>query len=183
MVIGFIGAIQPTQASTTPTTHTKVKLRDAYLDTNTPDQCTTPDKVVNMSAINTSGGGLAFDPSQIKVAKNSCLQLRLLNPTNDDHDFDVRKAENNGLIEDAHREFPATSGITNVTINLQMPDQDANIVFFCGVTGHRQAGMVGNIIVGAGASSTSSSPGFTFWGASITLFAIAAIPVLRKRIR
>ena len=71
--------------------------------------------------------------------------------------------------------------ITNDTTTVQFPNQDAKIVFFCQMTGHRAQGMEGNFIVGSGASSSSSSPGFGFYAASAAILAMVAIPVVKHK--
>jgi len=177
MIAGIVGTVQ---ASTQPATTTSTHLNQTMTKI-TPDQCSNPETTVNISTAQTSDGGLAFSPSTIHVNKSECVQVRLLNPLGQDHDFDIRKAENNGLVNDVHNEFPLNSTWTNVTTTIQFPSQDAAITWFCGIPGHRAAGMEGQFIVGAGPTSSSKTPGFELFTAATALFAIVAIPVVRRK--
>jgi len=177
-VVIMAGVVAAAQASTQPAANTTPVIRaDPAV---TADQCDSPTQTVTIKTAQTSDGGLAFSPNSINIDKGACVKVQLQNPLGEDHDFDVRKAENNGLVEDVHAEFPLDPTWTNVSTNIQFPNQDAEILWFCQITGHRAAGMEGTFVVGAGTSN--KTPGFGIFAASAALFAAVAIPMYRRKL-
>jgi hypothetical protein len=153
------------------------------------DMCSTADEqsvVVAWASEDT--GELHLSIAVREFAKGDCVEFKLVNAdietdgTWADHDFDFPMDLNPSFSEDYHQEFFRNETVKHVFV--QMPDEDVTLTAICGVPGHRAAGMETTIQVGAGSDSdTGSSPGFGF-AAAFTAFAVlAAIPVLRRKLR
>lgn len=142
----------------------------------TGNQCSTPTQKVTISTVD-NGATLGFNPNSINVNKGACVAVTLVNPSNHTHDFDIAASENAGMTT-VHVPFP-TDG-SNVTTNVQFPNKDMKVIFYCDISGHRAAGMVGTFIVGTGKSG-GFLPGFELPMTIIAFLSmVAVVPLVRK---
>jgi plastocyanin len=90
-------------------------------------------------------GGLTYEPNGLQ-AKPGSLTITYTNPSPVPHSIAVADASGNVLGEVQ----PFTNGKQSVDLTNLAPGE---YVFYCTVPGHREAGMQGNITVGAGGAS------------------------------
>jgi plastocyanin len=94
-------------------------------------------------------GSLVFDPDGLQAEPGN-LTVNYTNPSPVPHSFALATADGNVL--DQTDEF--AGGEQSISVTSLAPGK---YVFFCTVPGHRQAGMEGNLTVGAG-GATSGQP-------------------------
>ncbi len=79
----------------------------------------------------------AFAPNVIRVAPGTQVTIQLTNVGQIEHDF---------TFEEADLEVAVELGET-VEFTFTAPSQPGTYEFFCGVSGHKDLGMVGNVMV------------------------------------
>ena len=155
------------------------------------DTCAASDASLNVVAIawaSEDTGALHLNISHHEVDKNACIEFELVNAdietdgTWADHDFDFPADLNKDTgMADFHQEFFRNETVRHLFV--QMPNQDTTLTLICGVPGHKAAGMMTYIDVGAGSpkpSDTASSPfPFMAFGIFFLGFAVATVQ-LRK---
>lgn len=163
------------------TVHAEEELVMDHGAMHAPDLCTTPTKTLTISV--PSADQVKFDKSEYKVDKDTCYKFTFSNPTGIEHDVTVDAVA--GEIGFVHMHvINATvgpNGDGSVSQNVMTPNKDVTYPMFCEITGHRAAGMESKLIVGNGSSSGSSFlPGFGFYMAAISIFAIGLVVRQRK---
>ncbi len=142
--------------------------------------CTTPTESVTIQA----GPGLKYNVSEIKVPKGACVTFTLVNKDTQLHDFAVQNSTNKDvkafMIEGETTVNGKTvyDGAVN-SLNIQMPNVDVKTDFWCTVSGHKDAGMKGTLVVGSVAGSFL--PGYEILGALFALLVTSVVVVKRKR--
>ena len=124
----------------------------------------------------TSGPGIKFDKTSISVAKDTCVQITLVNADTMVHDFTIDGVGGDTGIEQVY--ILTDIGVT-ASFNVTTPNTDVTFEFYCWQPGHKAAGMVGDFVVGEG-SPESDSPAFGIW---ITLGAFLSVAMLIPRLR
>jgi uncharacterized cupredoxin-like copper-binding protein len=93
-----------------------------------------PEVLAELPALGTPG--LHFDQPELHVKAGELVALRLENPHGAPHSFDVDELN-------VHVPMPAGKD----ALALFRPAEPGTYTFYCGVPGHREAGMVGTLIV------------------------------------
>ncbi|MHA2253233.1 MAG: plastocyanin/azurin family copper-binding protein [Candidatus Kariarchaeaceae archaeon] len=144
--------------------------------------CDTPTEFVEITA---DAADLKFDKDELKVSRNTCVQLTFtnLNPLVE-HDFTVDHVEGTDGIEKIHVHLANNQdghmGDGVAKFNFTTPDADKTFRFYCSIPGH-ESSMKGDLIVGEG-SEEEDAPGFGVFIALSTILAVAIItPRIRKR--
>ncbi len=146
--------------------------------TEGPNDCDDPTQFVTIKADKVK---IAFDLKEIKVDKDTCVQLTFVNlsPATP-HDFSVDADADSGFPEVyvyIENNVGGINGTDTKTINFKTPNVDVTLEYYCSITGHRDGGMYGDLIIGNG----TEAPGFEISFAILALGALVAIPMLRKR--
>ena len=162
-----------------------------------PEHCTTPDKQV---VVGVQIGVTKFNVSTINVNKGECFTIVFQNlDPNIIHDFVIDEVGGgNHSVIDANLNGPnidhvdfdsagptvdygyGANGINK--FNVHAPNVDATFQYYCDVAGHKEGGMYGSLIVGAGAgSSSSSTPGFEIIPTMFAIFASISIALIAKK--
>ena len=159
-----------------------------------PEHCTTPDKevVVGMEL------NLKFNVTEIKVDKGECFTIVIQNQDpHVAHDFVIDEVgggshstidANLSSAEIDHVDFDSETPTTDYgygpnginKFNVQAPNVDAEFEYYCDVEGHKDAGMVGTLIVGNGTPS-ASSPGFEFLPLIFGMIGVASIVLILRK--
>ncbi len=137
--------------------------------------CDNPTLTLAVSSKNTK-----YNVTEIRVPKDTCVQIIYENKDNYAHDISVAEVPNEFSGFHIHLEGIGVANTTFLT-----PDKDVTYLYYCTVPGHREAGMEGKLIVGEGsAEDTAGVPGFELPMILGTLLAIGTTSVLirsRKR--
>lgn len=161
------------------------QVKPQFTDTITPNMCSKADAyTVVIAWANEETDALHFTASVTHYKKGDCVNVRLVNADIEtdgsyaDHDFDIAAAES-GISVDFHQEFNQNGTMRSFFV--QMPNADQHVIAFCGITGHRAAGMYIDFWVGSATSKgSSSSPAFTL---IIGLMSLTTLAVITKRFR
>lgn len=94
-----------------------------------------PATLAQLPALGTPG--MHFDQAELRVRPGELVALRLENPHAAPHSFDIDAL-------DVHVSMP--SGKEALAL-FKAPDAPGTYEFYCGVPGHREAGMVGTLII------------------------------------
>lgn len=146
---------------------------------NSVDACTDPTQTVEIVADPSNDGSLKYDKTEITLDKNACVKIRFVNKSiTTDHDLTVDAGSDfDGVYLWLKNNTDGVDGGDYVEVNVQTPDADVTLEFYCQVSGHREAGMFGDFIIGEG----GSLPGFSFGLALVSLLGLAAVPIIRRR--
>lgn len=143
--------------------------------------CDTPTQFIAITADPDVDGSLSFDKTDLKVDKDTCVELTFTNKSPAvEHDFSVDEDTELGVSEIHVHMLNNKAGLNGTdfkVVNFKTPNVDATVEYYCSVTGHRDGGMFGDLVIGEG----GSVPGFELSLALIALFSLIAIPQLRKR--
>ena len=162
-----------------------------------PEHCTAPDKQV---VVGVQIGVTKFNVSTINVNKGECFTIVFQNlDSSMEHDLvidevgggnhSVIDANHNGPNID-HVDFDSAGPTVNYgyganginKFNVQAPNVDATFQYYCDVAGHKEGGMYGSLIVGAGATgSSSNTPGFEIIPTMFAIFASVSIVIFAKK--
>ena len=93
----------------------------------------TPKVLASLPAIGTPG--MYFDPAEIKARAGETVALRLDNTHGAPHSFDI---------DELNVHAPAAG---QQSLIIFKPAQPGAYTFYCSVPGHREAGMVGTLVV------------------------------------
>jgi uncharacterized cupredoxin-like copper-binding protein len=93
-----------------------------------------PEILARLPAISTPG--MHFDQPELKIKAGDTIALRLENPHSASHSFDI---------DALNVHVPVVAGQQGLI--LLAPTQPGSYSFYCSVPGHREAGMVGTLIV------------------------------------
>lgn len=93
-----------------------------------------PEILAQLPAITTPG--MEFGPQELRVQAGEQVAFRLDNPHAAPHSFDV---------DELNVHVPVSSGAQALV--LFTPAEPGTYTFYCGVPGHREAGMVGTLVV------------------------------------
>jgi len=147
-------------------------------------QCDNPTTTRSITAAPSGqDSDVSFNKDSLQVPTGVCFKMTFTNMApSQEHSFVI---DASGSFEGVHIHLmnatDGPNGNGTQSTNLQAPDSAMELTFYCGVTGHKAAGMKGIFTFG---SSNSGTPGFTFGTAIIGLLsAFVALPVLRKKIR
>ncbi len=145
------------------------------------EQCTDPTQTVEIVADPDADGSLNYDKTEIILDKNACVKIIFKNKAViTAHDFTTDAVADDGF-EGIHVHMENNTdgheGTDTKEFHLKTPDLDVTYKFYCSVTGHEEAGMYGDMIIGEG----SSLPGFTLSFALIPLFFLALLPIIRRK--
>lgn len=144
----------------------------------TPSTCDNPTESIAISTVQT---GLAYNTTELKVSKNTCVTLTFINLQMMEHDF-VIDADTNNNFEMVHLHLSDdTDGVNGgnyIQMNVSTPNTDITYEFYCSMVGHRPT-MHGNFVVGSG--SPSSTPGFELAGIFLSLVTIVSVIKFRKK--
>jgi len=126
---------------------------------------------------------VSFSTDELSAPTDTCVKVIFTNKApSTQHSFVIDSTSDFGGVH-IHL-MNNTSGFNgNGTewTNVMTPSSATELTFYCGVTGHKAAGMEGTLIVG---SSGDTAPGFTFATALLgVLAAFLAVPIFRKKIR
>jgi uncharacterized cupredoxin-like copper-binding protein len=139
------------------------------------------DNATEFVTVSTTADTLAFDPTEIKVSKNTCVQIKFANTQTVEHDFSVEHDDANEF-EEVHMHLANNTAGHMAgnfkTFNVSTPDLDITYDFFCSVVGHRDAGMEGKLVIGDG---TAVAPGFEMFVVLVGFFSIGTVVVLKRR--
>lgn len=139
------------------------------------------DNATEFVTISTTADTAAFDKAELKVSKNTCVQVKFINLQTSEHDFSIDHDETNSF-EEVHIHMANNTaghmGANFKTFNVSTPDLDITYDFYCSVLGHREAGMEGKFIIGAG---TASTPGFEMFIVLAGFFSIGTIIALKRK--
>ena len=133
-------------------------------DALTESQCHNPTEHLVIPAVHQIDGKLSFGEDVQTVSKGACVMVHFINPYGILHDLTI-DADESINFEGIHVALKnSTAGLNETNqqiVNIQMPDDDVTLKFYCSVEGHEEAGMIGQLIVGEG-SPEASAPGFEF---------------------
>ncbi|MHA2104077.1 MAG: Loki-CTERM sorting domain-containing protein [Candidatus Hodarchaeales archaeon] len=139
------------------------------------------DNATEFVTVSTTADTLAYDPTEIKVSKNTCVQIKFANTQTQPHDFSIDHDEGNEF-EEVHMHLDNNTaghmGDNFLAFNVSTPDLDITYDFYCSVVGHRDAGMEGKLVVGDG---TPAAPGFEIFAVLVGFFTIGTVVVLKRR--
>ena len=149
--------------------------------TTGPNDCDAPTQFIAIVADPDVDGSLSYDKTELKVDRNTCVELTFTNKSPAvEHDFSV-DADADLNISKIHvhlaNNVGGDNGTDSTTVTFMTPDLDATVEFYCSITGHRDGGMYGDFVIGAG----GSAPGFELSIALIAVLALIAVPQIRKR--
>ncbi len=118
------------------------------------DFCHNPTQTV---VIGTAAEGKLFNVTEVKVDKGACVMIMFVNTQDAEHDLAVHFP--NGT------EYFGLHIVGNGTmqmkmINALMPNEDTVLPYWCTVEDHKEQGMTGEIIVGAGLTSAQERAPF-----------------------
>ena len=139
-------------------------------------QCenTTEHRVI--PSVHLTNGKLSFGANELKVSKGACVMIHFVNPYDTLHDFVIDPISNidfEGIHLVLENSTNGLNGTNQHIVNIQMPNEDISLEYYCSVIGHKEAGMVGKLIVGNG-TPESSVPGFEF-GIIFSLFFLCIV--------
>lgn len=143
------------------------------------DQCTTP---TEFRAISTTETGLLYNASEMRVPKDTCVQITFVNLQDMSHDFVIDEDVNNsfGMVHiHVMNSTAGMNGSNHMSMNVLTPNADITYEFYCSMPGHRTT-MYGNFIVGDG-SPSASSPGFELISLFLSVVTILTVVRIRKR--
>lgn len=166
-----------------------VGLTSAIHNTEFPDNgCTTADNTLTVVITEYKFTVNGIENPHITVPKNSCLKIVSTNDGSIEHDFTFATALANGTEQEIwHMDTPIGETINHMW---QMPNEDlVDRQYNCEIEGHLDLGMVGSVTIGGefSVSDTESDdddgflPGFELPMVILGLFAILAVPLLRRR--
>ena len=146
---------------------------------NSVDACTDPTQTVEIVADPSNDGSLKYDKTELTLDKNACVKIKFINKSlTTDHDVTVDAGSDfDGVYLWLKNNTDGVDGVDYVEVNVQTPDADVTLEFYCQVSGHKEAGMFGDFIIGEG----GSLPGFSFGLVFLSLLGLAAIPIIRRR--
>ena len=143
--------------------------------------CETPTQFISISADPDTDGSLKFDKTELKVDKNTCVEIKFYNMSPAvEHDFTFDADSDIGIEKVMLHLVNNKDGINGsnyLSANFQTPDVDATVEYYCSITGHKAGGMFGDLVIG----ESGSLPGFELPLAIVAIFSLIAIPQLRKR--
>lgn len=146
-----------------------------------PNDCDDPTQFVTIIADPDADGSLTYDLNEIRVDRATCVELTFTNKSPAVvHDFSVDADADLGIPEihvHLDNNKAGMDGGDSMKVTFMTPDVDATTEFYCSIAGHREVGMFGDFIIGAG----SDVPGFEISIALIAIIALITIPQLRKR--
>lgn len=131
MVAGAVLFLQGKATQIQPTT---TKRETPESNTQTIEQAS-PTKV---REIIVSGTEFAFSPSTITIKKGKSVKLIFENKGVQTHDW---------VIEDLDIKTQRVKGSNQDTLEFQAPDKEGSYNIICSVPGHKEAGMVGKLLV------------------------------------
>lgn len=144
---------------------------------------TTPDEEVTIIG-GTTSEEFKYDKKEIRVEKNSWVNITLQVVSIMPHDFVIEDFEKEGFEgDDRTAQLTKDGGVNSdgiAFVFFKTPDKDVSVYFYCSVTGHRAQGMEGKLIVGEGSAldgdgGDNSTPGFEFFVGLLSLFALAGV--------
>ena len=151
-------------------------------------QCTSPTAFVDIGAA-ASGDDqdVSFNVTKLEVPKNTCVGIRMRNsaPTQV-HDIVVEPNDGDGFtgvdmdVDNSTATYPVGLGPGVNQFNVTTPDKDVTYEFFCEQPGHKDAGMVGDFIVGKG---SPAAPGFELPVVLVSLVFVTIVATTWKRKR
>lgn len=143
--------------------------------------CETPTQFISITADPDADGSILFDKTELTVDKDTCVELTFYNKSPAvEHDFTVDANAEIGIAEIYVLIMNNTDGHEGADfkkVTFQTPDVDETVEFYCSVAGHLELGMFGDLVIGGG----DGIPGFELSIAFVAMFALIAIPQLRKR--
>lgn len=146
-----------------------------------PNDCDDPTQFLTIVADPDVDGSFKYDLGQIVVDRATCVELTFTNKSPAvAHDFTVDADSDLGIPRIyVHLDNNAAGmdGGDSMKVTFMTPDVDATTDFYCSIAGHREAGMFGDFIIGAG----SSAPGFEISIALVAIIALITIPQIKKR--
>ena len=108
-------------------------------------------------AISTTEDTIAYNTTEIKVPKNTCVQLTFVNLQTIEHDF-VINADPDHNFNMVHMHLANNTaghmGSNFIKMNITTPNVDITYKFYCSIAGHNKT-MIGDFIVGSGAPPPS----------------------------
>ncbi|OLS21759.1 MAG: hypothetical protein HeimC3_33900 [Candidatus Heimdallarchaeota archaeon LC_3] len=128
----------------------------------TESQCDNSTEHRVIPSVHLTNGELSFGANELKVSKGACVMIHFVNPYDTLHDFVIDPVSNidfDGIHLVLENSTAGLNGTNQHIVNIQMPDEDISIEYYCSVTGHKEAGMIGKLIVGNGSPETAL-PGF-----------------------
>ncbi len=138
------------------------------------ETCDNPTFTVAVAAENTR-----YNVTEIRVPKNTCVQLIFENKDNVEHDISADPIEGEFSGFAVHL---LTAGVGNTTF--QTPNKDVTYPVYCTIPGHREAGMEAKLIVGEGSQEdTAGVPGFEVPAMFAALIAVSLAVVVKSRKR
>jgi uncharacterized cupredoxin-like copper-binding protein len=146
--------------------------------------CSNPTTTLTITAAPSGqDSDVSFDKTQLKVDPSTCFTMKFINKApSQEHSFVIDSTSDFGGVH-IHlmnsTDGPNGDGVDQTDV--MSPSSDTTLTFYCGVAGHKEAGMVGELVVG-NPSSGGFLPGFQFTTIMVTLLAgVIALPILKKR--
>ncbi len=132
--------------------------------------CDNPEVTVALEAKNTK-----FNVTEIKVPKDTCIKIVLVNKDDIEHDITIDPHPDDGFDGINLDVGPLQTNSTT----FRTPNKDVTYDFYCEIPGHRGQGMEGKFIVGKG--NSSSAPGFEVSLSFIGIMGLAAVTLAMKQ--
>lgn len=151
-------------------------------DEITTSQCDTPTEHIVSPSVHEPDGKLSFGGDKQVVTKGACVMVHFINPHDTLHDLTIDEDASisfEGVHLSLKNSTDGLNGTNQNIVNIQMPDADVTLKFYCSVSGHETAGMVGKIVVGEGSPEAAAS-GFEFFPL-ILVFIVSIVLVNKKK--
>jgi uncharacterized cupredoxin-like copper-binding protein len=115
----------------------------------------------DVPAIDVAASGMRFEPSSLEITAGQPVRLTLTNNDALEHDFSLMEFPVEGRVKtDGHAGHEVEEGAEEPDLHVGAaangsgtieftPSQPGTYEFFCTVAGHKEAGMVGSLVVTA----------------------------------
>lgn len=147
------------------------------------EECSTPTESVSIQAgLDSNHDTIAFNTSELQLSKNICARIYLKNVSSVNmHDFVIEATTDfaDGLDMDAENntvDYGFGPGVNAVTF--MTPNKDLELEFFCEQPGHKDAGMVGTLFIGA---KPGAAPGFEAPVLIFSFIFVGTVVTLKRR--
>jgi uncharacterized cupredoxin-like copper-binding protein len=114
-----------------------------------------------VQALDVVASGMRFEPSSLEVMAGQPVRLTLTNNDALEHDFSIKEFPVEGSVQsdghaghdisnEAERADLHVGAATNASGTIEFtPSKPGTYEFYCAVPGHKEAGMVGSLVVNA----------------------------------